>query len=45
MLSRLCIADEDGQPSFFEYLHRELNPAPLYPTTDAVWGQTERQRV
>ncbi|GAB4821944.1 hypothetical protein N2152v2_008990 [Parachlorella kessleri] len=30
---------------FSEYLSAELLPGPTYPTTDVVWGQTERDRV
>jgi hypothetical protein len=28
-----------------EFLVAELKPSPVYPTTDVVWGQTERDRV
>lgn len=31
--------------SFLDYLGAELYPGPSYSTTDAVWGQTERDRV
>eukprot|EP00884_Botryococcus_braunii_P003394 jgi/Botrbrau1/13055/Bobra.0187s0017.1 len=37
--------EEEGQSSFWDYMWVELNPMPSYPTTDVVWGQTERQRV
>ena len=39
-----CAGGEET-PTFAEYLRAELNPAPLYPTADSVWGETERQRV
>lgn len=28
-----------------QFLVAELKPSPVYPTTDVVWGQTERDRV
>ncbi|KAL4458618.1 hypothetical protein ABPG75_013483 [Micractinium tetrahymenae] len=33
-----------AQP-FSAYLAAELHPAPIYPTADLAWGQTERDRV
>lgn len=44
-LEQLHAADDRSEASFFDFLHTELNPEPLYPTPDAIWGQTERQRV
>lgn len=34
----------DGQ-GFLDFITAELQPGPSYPTTDMVWGQTERDRV
>ena len=34
-----------SRPTLGAYLHAELNPSTSLPTTDAFWGQTERQRV
>eukprot|EP00891_Asterochloris_glomerata_P007670 jgi/Astpho2/7670/Aster-02552 len=36
---------EDPPQSFATYLKAELAPEPSWPTADAVWGQTERDRV
>jgi hypothetical protein len=32
-------------PSFSEYLQSELHPGLSFPTADAVWGETERDRM
>ncbi len=37
-------AEHPCQP-FAAYLAAELLPGPTVPTADAVWGQTERDRV
>eukprot|EP00887_Chlorella_sp_A99_P006432 scaffold3.g6432.t1 len=45
---RAELAPAPGAPppqSFAAYWQAELHPGPSYPTTDVVWGQTERDRV
>lgn len=42
----MCVRSaEEEAASFWGYIWDELHPTPSYPTTDVVWGQTERQRV
>ena len=40
-----CLPAEALFQPFSDYLDAELHPGPSYPTTDVVWGQTERDRV
>jgi len=37
--------DEIAVQTAGQFLVAELKPSPVYPTTDVVWGQTERDRV
>lgn len=36
---------DEASCSFGAYIAAELNPDPSYPTADAIWGETERDRV
>ena len=41
----LAAAADEPPQSFAAYLKAELAPEPSWPTADAIWGQTERDRV
>ena len=42
---RGAISEPIEAPSFGSFIEGELQPSPIYATTDALWGQTERDRV